>query len=101
MFQSTLYNSTSPHRNNVSPITSFTGRPHIPPISKLIRSSDGVPVTLTEAQLEAVVNTSKLVEVMYNLQSVIKTHVNIERELSRQAREKSNSRTLSEEIMSW
>lgn len=88
LFQAALNNAPSPSRNNVAPMTAFTGRPPSPPIATFIRSTNGIPVTLTKAQQESAMNTATLVQRMEELHPLTQAHVKQERARSRNAREK-------------
>lgn len=88
LFQSAINNAQSPQRQNVAPITVFTGGPASPPISTLIHSADAVPQTLTKVQGEKTLNTAALVTEMEELHPVINQAVQKQRQRMRVAREK-------------
>ena len=71
VLQSALNNSTSPHRNHVSPLQAFTGRKPAAPILTFLRSETATPVTLSEAQYERSTNIQQLQEIMENLHPLI------------------------------
>lgn len=88
IFQSAINNSPSPQRNNVAPITAFTGRPSSPPISTFLRNSDAVPVTVTGAQREKAINIQTIIKAMDELQPLVDQSVSQQRQRIRECRHK-------------
>lgn len=86
LFQSALNNAPSPERNNVAPFTAFTGRSASTPVSTFLRSSDFQYVSLSEAQLESVLNVSMLIKYMDELHPLIYQNMQKEPGRNRQAR---------------
>lgn len=86
LFQSALNNAPSPQRNNVAPITAFTGRPSSTPISTFLRVDDSVPQTLSDTQREKCLNMQALVKEMDDLHPVVEESLTKQRERMRNAR---------------
>lgn len=83
LFQSALNNAPSPQRNNVPPVTAFTGLPATPPVSTFLRSPDLHAVSLADAQIESTFNIQQLVKIMDNLHPRIHAHVMAQRQRMR------------------
>lgn len=88
LFQAKLNNVPSIQRNNLAPITVFTGCPPSPPISTFIRSNDGESVTIQEEIRESILKVTQLVQFMDELHTIIQSHISKDRERSRNAGEK-------------
>lgn len=81
LFQAALHNDLSPQRENVAPITDFTGRPSSNQVSKFLRSADFNLVSITESNIELAVNVSEFVRFMDGLHPLIHQHTRKELEL--------------------
>lgn len=88
LFQSAINNSPSPQRDNVAPITAFTGRPPSPPISTFLQSADSAPVTISAAQRERSFNLDLVVREMDELHPLVEKSLTQQRNRMRVARQK-------------
>lgn len=79
LFESAINNTPSPLRNNIAPITSFTGRPRSPPISTFLRSYDSTPVKLTDAQREIGLKIDSIISYMEMVHPIVRNSSNAER----------------------
>lgn len=86
IFQSVINNSPSPVRNNIAPITAFTGAPTSRPIDTFIRTTDSSVVTITDLLRERTVNVDNLISHMDQLHPVIQLQLQQQRAQSRSVR---------------
>jgi transposase InsO family protein len=85
LVQSVLNNSPSPQRQNIAPLTAFTGNLPTPPISTFVRSSTATPVTLSDAQKERLQNINALKDRITELRPLVQESLRVQREKGRAA----------------
>ena len=85
VFQSVINNSLSPQRNNIAPITAFTGQQPSPPILTFLRSETATPITISIAQREKTLNVDSLVSFMDKLHPLIQSSLSENRRRIRDA----------------
>lgn len=88
LFQSAINNSPSPQRDNIAPITAFTGRQPSPPISTFLQSADSQPMTITETQRERAFNLQAVIKAMDELHPLVEQSLTHQRNRMRIARQK-------------
>lgn len=71
IIQSVTNHSPSPQRNNIAPVSGFTGLSPSTPINTFIRSDTSALVRVNEAQIERSSNTSNLISHMEKLHPII------------------------------
>lgn len=86
IFQSAINNSPSPARNNIAPITAFTGAAPSRPIDTFIRTTDSSVVTLTDIQRERALHVDSLIKYMDQLHPMIHSQLQKNRSQSRSVR---------------
>lgn len=82
--QSVLNNAPSPQRGNISPITAFMGREPTPPIQTFLRTSTSKPVSLTELQLESMMNVEELLKLCAEIHPRVQSSLDKHRAQHRQ-----------------
>lgn len=88
VFQSVLNQSPSPQRNNVAPITAFTGLPPTPPIATFMSSDTARPVTIAEVIQRRALDVHALQERMQALRPVVESSLQANRARARTAAER-------------
>lgn len=84
MIQSIINHSPSPHQNNHTPVTAFTGLTPPPPVSTFIRSDTGIIVTIEDVHAERAVITANLIAHVADLNPIIHDAVTENRKRARE-----------------
>lgn len=96
IIQSVLNNSTSPQRNNIAPLTAFTGLSPSTPITTFLRSDTATIVSVNDAQIERFVNVQNLLDRMEHLRPLVHNDVSDNRKRAREHNSKGQLPNFSE-----